>query len=186
MKGKQRIYRCNCTSCHKAGLLHVRVPSPPDDFLLLSPLDPLGEMTSQAKSDNSANISLSDYTCFDKQLHFLFCPECGGRCMTFAGPSERIEVDIDALGLPKVTVERLVSQFGGRSKIPAWRPSKEKWAVSGMDPICYLSINAFSFDADQDGLDLREWTEKKWVMYLDCLKLEGEPRYESPYPNGAY
>lgn len=71
---RQVFYRCNCTTCQKAGVLHMRLPSPPDDFLLLSPLDPLRE--------------LADYQCFEKRLHWLFCRTCGVRCFTFDGEGE--------------------------------------------------------------------------------------------------
>lgn len=33
----------------------------------------------------------------------------------------------------------------------------------------YLTVTGLTLDPGQDGLDLREWTEKKWVMYVDML-----------------
>ena len=50
---KRFIYRCNCGTCQKMGLLHIWPASPPDDFMLFSPLDPWKEM--------------SDYTCMEKK-----------------------------------------------------------------------------------------------------------------------
>jgi hypothetical protein len=35
-----RIYKCNCSTCHKAGYFHVRLKDAPNDFVLLSPIDP--------------------------------------------------------------------------------------------------------------------------------------------------
>ena len=153
----QRIYRCNCTTCQKAGLMHVRPASPPDDFLVLSPLDPLRE--------------LGDYLCFDRGLHFLFCKGCGVRCFTFAGEGELLEQE-GAISTP------------GEKRV-AWCPKRGQ--VEDVDS--YLSVNGYTIDAGQEGLDLREWTEKKWVLYLDCLTdlPDGpEPTYERPFPGGAY
>src|SRR5271167_2114931 len=53
-----RFYKCNCTVCHKMGIFHTRVPDPPEDFYLLSPLD---------------LSSLSDYQCAGKTIHWYFC-----------------------------------------------------------------------------------------------------------------
>lgn len=77
--GHQRMYRCNCTLCHKAGMMHVRLPTPAEDFLLLSPLDPLNE--------------LGDYQCSFGKIHFLFCKTCGVRCFSFDGEGVVDEVD---------------------------------------------------------------------------------------------
>ncbi|KAF2425736.1 hypothetical protein EJ08DRAFT_722668 [Tothia fuscella] len=50
-KSSVRIRKCNCSTCHKMSFFHVRVPNAPQDFMLLSPIDPMKE--------------LGDYTCFD-------------------------------------------------------------------------------------------------------------------------
>jgi len=163
---RQLFYRCNCTTCQKAGVLHMRLPSPPDDFLLLSPLDPLHE--------------LGDYQCFDKRLHWLFCRTCGVRCFTFTGEGEVMEKEV-----PSTTPETATAAVGGGRRTMVWSP-KRGWIE---DQSRYLSVNAYTLDAGQQGLDLREWTEKKWVMYLDCLSDgEGpmERTYERPFPGGAY
>ena len=39
--GTTPIYKCNCTLCAKMGLFHTRPINPPQDFLLLSPLNPM-------------------------------------------------------------------------------------------------------------------------------------------------
>ncbi|KAK0611675.1 hypothetical protein B0T14DRAFT_607725 [Immersiella caudata] len=152
---RQMIYRCNCTTCQKTGLLHVRLPSPPDDFLLLSPLDPLRE--------------LGDYQCFDKLIHFLFCRACGVRCFSFMGEWELNEKE----------VKDPVSGEVGVRKV--WSP-KKGWVE---DMTRYMSVNAQTLDAGQQGLDLREWTEKKWVMYLDCLE-EKEDDGASSFDTATY
>ncbi|TQS33182.1 hypothetical protein Golomagni_06481 [Golovinomyces magnicellulatus] len=78
--GTQRIYRCNCTTCHKMGQFHIRPQSPTDDFLLLSPLDP---------------FTLGDYITGDKVLHFFFCKQCGVRPFIFAGDGEVVDSEVD-------------------------------------------------------------------------------------------
>lgn len=135
--------------------MHIRLPSSPDDFLLLSPLDPLSD--------------LGDYLCFERQLHFLFCKGCGVRCFTFMGEGELVEKETGTSGETQTV----------------WCP-KQGWVEDGTR---YLSVNGYTLDAGQEGLDLREWTEKKWVMYLDCLTDEpvgSDTTYDRPFPGGAY
>jgi len=38
----------------------------------------------------------------------------------------------------------------------------------------------------QEGFDMREWTEKGWVIYLDVLKEVEEDRLEKPFEGGMY
>jgi hypothetical protein len=132
------------------GLFHVRTPDPAADFVLLSPLDPMKE--------------LSDYTCFDEYIHFLFCGKCGVRCFAFAGEGEVVERDID----------------GGKKKV--WKPA---------DGLCddvngYLSVNAQTLDAGQEGLELREWYDKRWVCYLDMLDEKEGHSFVRPYRGGTF
>ncbi|KAF6801065.1 hypothetical protein CSOJ01_12016 [Colletotrichum sojae] len=163
-RSQQDFYRCNCTTCHKAGFFHLRLQSSPDDFLLLRPLDPYKE--------------LGDYTVHSGDLHFLFCKTCGMRCLILMGEGEVEEVDLGALGVD--------SEPGKKTR--AWRPRKEGW-VEGKKFGSYLSVNGYSIDAGQ-GFDLREVTERKWVAYLDWLELHAEgsqgTRYDRPWEGGAY
>lgn len=173
-RGVQNFYRCNCTLCHKAGILHVRPLSPTDDFLLLAPSDPLS--------------GLGDYVVPGGRSHFLFCKGCGMRCISLRGPGENVSLDVEEAGLGGVADElRSAGAIGEDGKVAAWRPKKP--AKGSWDG--YLSINGYSLDAGQDGLDLREWMEKKWVLYLDLLEPEGEGSaaealYERPQAGGAY
>lgn len=161
----QTLYRCNCNACHKAGFLHTRLDSSPDDFLLLSPLDPFTE--------------LGDYQCDGRYLHFFFCRTCGGRCFIFMGEGEVVDIDLGALGVKN----------GGGGTVKAWRPKKEGWKEGKFDHGRYLSVNAYTLDPGQEGLDLREWYEKKWVGYIDDLRDpedKGGFSVERPYAGGAY
>jgi hypothetical protein len=166
-KGHQSFYRCNCTICHKSGFLHARVRSSPDDFLLLSPGDPYRD--------------LGDYQCDGGYLHFFYCKKCAVRCFIFMGQGETVEVDDDAV----------LSMLGSGDKtVTAWRPKKEGWQEGRLQHGCYLSVNALTIDPGQKSFDLREWTEKKWMLYLDVLRSgedgAGHPSYDRPHPGGSY
>ncbi|KAH6666076.1 hypothetical protein B0J14DRAFT_605257 [Halenospora varia] len=79
-----RIRKCNCSTCHKMGLFHVRLVDAPNDFLLLSPPNP-------------EQGGLNDYTCGDGEIHFYFCPKCGVRCFNFHGESEVRDAEVDGV-----------------------------------------------------------------------------------------
>lgn len=157
----QSLYRCNCTICHKTGFFHVRVDSSPDDFLLLSPNDPFTD--------------LGDYQCDSKFIHFFFCRTCGVRCFSFAGKGEHVAVDLGAIGV-------------GEGTVRAWRPKKDAWKEVRGDGGGYLSVNGQTLDSNQEGLDMREWYDKKWLYYFDLLEptAVGSITYDGPYKGGTY
>jgi hypothetical protein len=174
----QRFYRCNCTVCHKSGLFHIRLANAVSDFLLLSPLDP--------------NTEFGDYRCNMKIGQFFFCKTCGGRCLTFLGEGEVVDVDLKELGVGDEALKRLGVE--GDGKVKAWRPKEgvfnegtltEEDKERGMK-MSYLGINGFAVDAGQEGLELRELTEKKWVCYLNMLTEEPVHSYDGPRDGGAY
>lgn len=170
-RGVQRIYRCNCTVCHKSGFLHVRPASAFDDFLLLSPLDPLK--------------SLGDYVCNNETLHFLYCKTCAVRCFIFYGEGEVVDVSLpEAVALAGA---KSGSEEDGVS-VKAWRPKKVELNASIPHQGSYLSVNGHTIDAGQKNVDLREWVETKAVMYLDWLPSDGRlpPRCETPHVGGSY
>jgi hypothetical protein len=140
---------------------------------MLSPLDP--------------EESLGVYLCNSKRLSFMFCKTCGGRCITFHGQSEVVEVDVAGLGLDEAAIKRLGLE--GKESVKVWRPKKGRFAEGSEglkegEVYGYLSVNAYTLDA-QEGIDLAEWTEKKWVIYLDVLEQQGDS-YERPCKGGAY
>ncbi|KAH6605538.1 hypothetical protein Trco_004691 [Trichoderma cornu-damae] len=152
-RGVQRIYRCNCTVCHKSGFLHVRPASAFDDFFLLSPLDPLD--------------SLGDYLCNDETLHFLYCKTCAVQCLIFYGEGEIVHVR-----LPKEMASAGAESGSEAGSVSgkAWRPKKVDFTPGMPHQGSYLSVNGHTIDAGQQGFDLREWVEAKSIMYLDHLK----------------
>src|SRR5271156_3775110 len=77
-----RIYKCNCSTCHKMSFFHIRLIDSPRDFILLSPLNP-------------TTGGLKDYTCFAKNAHWYFCGTCGVRCFAVAGEGEIRGVEIE-------------------------------------------------------------------------------------------
>jgi hypothetical protein len=166
---RQRIYRCPCTVCVKMNYFHTRLFSAPDDFVLLAPLDPM-------------EGGLGDYTTNEHVLHFLYCKRCAVRCFVFSGPGEIVEVEEPEILRGKEWARDALTYVGSKDggadaseegknrMIKVWRPSKALWNPledSEDSPQCYLSVNAVTLDAGQEGLDLREWTEQKKVIYLD-------------------
>ncbi|KKO99982.1 hypothetical protein THAR02_07906 [Trichoderma harzianum] len=166
-RSHQEFYRCNCTACHKAGHFHMRLIWAPEDFMLLSPLDPMAE--------------LADYRCNSGGFHWPFCKTCGGKCFIFQGKGETAEVDLDEMGVK----DKDGSRMGKRT---IWRPKAEGWnEESGSG--CYLSVNGYTVDVAQEGFELGEFMTNGWVAYVDCLELNGperEPRYDKPYEGGAF
>ncbi|OAA71974.1 Mss4-like protein [Akanthomyces lecanii RCEF 1005] len=156
-----RVYRCNCKICHKSGFMHIRPPVPADDFALLSPAD-------------DPFASLGDYQCHDRQLHFLFCRGCGVRCFIFMGDGH--------------VVDAQPGEFGLVAGQEVWRPKGQQAGANAWRTGCYLSVNAHTIDAGQEGFDMREWVENESVMYYDFLTDE-EPKpgqYGKPHPGGCY
>lgn len=61
-------------------------------------------------------------------------------------------------------------------KADGWQEEKEHW----------FRINALTLDAKQEGLDLREWKEKKWIQYVDSLDETYAFDYDRPFLGGTY
>ncbi|CZT15089.1 uncharacterized protein RCC_00989 [Ramularia collo-cygni] len=161
-----RIYKCNCSTCVKLGMFHLRLEDSPRDFLVLSPLN---------FEDPGV---LGDYRTFAGEYHWYFCNECGVRCFAFAGADgkggrggEVIEIDMEAVG------------DGGKKTIKVWRPLRKGW-VEGK--VGYLSINATTLEQDQEGLDLRDWAEKGYIYYIDCKERVESDQYGRPHAGGIY
>jgi hypothetical protein len=162
----QLIRRCNCTSCHKLGFLHVRLADAPRDFALLSPADPFAELANYVSPGGN---------------NMFFCPRCGVRCFFIHGPSETAERDLaaDGVDLEKAQVDPGKKAFW-RPMADGWKEEEEHW----------FRVNAMTLEAGQEGLDLREWTEKKWVQYVNMLDDYAQPgnraSYENPFEGGCY
>ncbi|OAA60097.1 DUF636 domain-containing protein [Cordyceps fumosorosea ARSEF 2679] len=157
--GQQRFQRCNCTTCHKMGLFHVKPASAARDFLLLRPLDPYA--------------ALGDYLTDDKEIRFFFCRTCGVRCFSTNATGEVVGVeDAAALGLP--------------ARTRAWRAVEGSGAP---EYGTFVSVNGHTVDADQTEFDMRELTEKRCVRYLDTFSEhgKGQPgRWDRPHDHGCY
>ena len=166
-----RMYRCNCSICHKSGHLHLRLVDPHNDFILHSPLS-LAE--------------LGDYQCNDKIAHFYFCKTCGVRPFIYAGKTgfATEKVDLDAWKGGKWSDEEAEKAQDGAAG--AGELTEVLRHGKGDTPSNdYLSINAVTLDGGQEGLDLREWHEKNWMFYgnrLDGFAL----RFGTPYLGGIY
>jgi hypothetical protein len=160
------IYKCNCSTCHKMGYFHLRFPDAPNDFLLLSPL--IG-------TESAAEV-LGDYRCNAGVTSWYFCKTCGVRTLALRGEGEIVDVDVNAFMGKEPTGETQ----------KAWKPKKEGWSESPKNRTSYLSINAVTLDQLDDAVDLREWTERNWIAYVDSKHRKGEMRIGQPHPGGMY
>ncbi|KAH8589258.1 hypothetical protein B0O99DRAFT_523583 [Bisporella sp. PMI_857] len=172
-----RIYKCNCTTCQKMGIFHIRVPQATEDFALLSPI-----------AKDAAPGGLLDYKCFEGQTHWYFCSRCGVRCFSFMGEGHITTRAIPDPSTSSTSTASTAAPAPATHEQKIWAPSLclsgDNWQESsGLR--CYLSVNATTLDARQEGLDLREWHEKGWIQYLDCLEEVGEDT-DVPYPGGMY
>jgi hypothetical protein len=165
----QMIRKCNCTTCHKTSFFHLRVDDAPRDFALLSPLNPMKE--------------LSNYSIKPGGAQWLFCPTCGVRCILLHGPEnigQVVEYDLAAKGVDL----KLAKIEGDGAAVKVWVPNPDIWHE---EKTCALRVNAFSLEARQVGLDLREWTEKNWIEYTAILDNDVNSRsYEKPFEGGTY
>lgn len=157
----QCFFRCNCTTCHKSGALHIK-PGHTTDFMLLSPLDPFTEM--------------GDYLTNDAEIHFFFCKVCGVRCFSLYGNSETAEVDLAELGVAGYEAGKLTQ---------VWRATGGE---AGTRVLANgLTIDA---GQEGLGFDLRVLTEKKQVKYVDTLPEKVEDslpgRWDRPHHGGCY
>jgi hypothetical protein len=174
------IYKCNCTTCHKMGLFHWRFNDSPAQFALLTPVDDKG----MVMEDQAGGVAgLRNYQCFQKRNNWWFCGTCGVRCFTSEGQFEVAEIPLPAGVLQGMEGLHVVGDEGETKVVRVWRPKKEGWDVPPRS--CYLSVNATSLDAHQDGADLRELHEKGWLLYLDFLS-EVKQAGIKPYAGGLY
>jgi hypothetical protein len=174
----QAIYRCNCTTCHKMGIFHLRLKDAPGDFVVLSPLKADGSGL-QMEQFGDAQRGLRTYRCMKKTQDWYFCGECGVRCFTLRGDCESAIVKLPA---SLVRGKDLDSKDMEDIEVPVWRPKSEGWKESSP---CYLSINATSLDAGQEGLDLRQWHANGWVAYFEYWKETCKSANE-PFEGGFY
>ncbi|TGO11363.1 hypothetical protein BTUL_0111g00130 [Botrytis tulipae] len=178
-----RLRKCNCTTCHKMGLFHIRLPDSPNDFMLLSPTGMPHEQ------GGWQDQGMKNYQCFDKELDWWFCGICGVRPfatgLNFQNGETR-KVNLKELGVTEVNGEEV-----GEGEREVWMCPKEgevdgkptEW-IEGKTG--YLSVNAIALEAGQEGCDLREWHEKGWISYLDTLDLKEENRLGRPWRGGMY
>jgi hypothetical protein len=152
------------------GIFHLRVPSAPDDFLLLSPLNP-----------EASDSGVTSYLCNAKKSSWYFCSTCGVRCFTIRGDSENAEVEVPSGVLHAVGVD---TKEEGETKVKVWRPAKEGWK-EGRGGTSYFSLNATTLNEGQEGLDLRAFHDNGWIGYVDSLHRTGGESLK-PHPGGMY
>ncbi|EGE00177.1 hypothetical protein TESG_07497 [Trichophyton tonsurans CBS 112818] len=174
------FYKCNCTACLKFGLFHMRLPRAPQDFLLLSPLQPENDLTA--------------YKILEEGSTWYFCPTCGVRCFSFGGKGRAKEVDVeewatkpadttDLKAGAAATAAAAGDEVPKKVKTKAWTIDEDGWD-EGLRS-CYLSVNAQTLEPE-DGLDLREIVDKKWLGYLDYREMKEKQRFDRPHVGGSW
>ena len=162
-----RIRKCNCSSCHKTGFFNVRLKDSPNDFLLLSPLNP-------------HDGGLSNYKCSDKIVDWFFCGNCGVRCFCLWGEGEVVHIDL----------EKWLGKESEGKKTKVWKPRVQNWREGSAEweegKNAYLAVNAMSIEPGQEGFNLKEWHEQGWINYLDCKYEKEDNRYREPHEGGCY
>ncbi|KAF2258200.1 hypothetical protein CC78DRAFT_622016 [Lojkania enalia] len=156
-----RVYKCNCTTCHKMAMFHCRVANPATDFILTSP---------------SAIEEMGEYRTAEKVIGWYFCKNCGVRVFGVGGGWVQREIDGGEWGE--------AADEGVRKTVWATEEGPLiKRVFDGKEiemPLHYVSVNAVTLE----GVDLREWHEKGWMFYVD-RRFDSKPgfRWEGPYEN---
>jgi len=157
-------------------LLHLRLQSSPDDFVVLKPVDP--------KTPDDEGSGVSSYMCNSAVSKWYFCSTCGVRTFAIRGEKVTEEVELPTELLQRAGVVGKDTK-GEMSRVKVWRCRREGWNEWGSGLTGYLSVNAVTLDVGQKGLDLRKWSEWGVIEYGDGLERKGgwQP---VPYEGGMY
>ncbi|KAH7371163.1 hypothetical protein BKA66DRAFT_470313 [Pyrenochaeta sp. MPI-SDFR-AT-0127] len=165
-----RIYKCNCTTCHKMGYFHCRPINPSDDFILTSPasIDELGE-----------------YRAFTKKQGWYFCKNCGVRIVGLAGEWQQVDLDVEHWAGTKEVEDK--TKFQKVWKTVGTTRTIEKDGKEETEPYHYLSVNAVTLEPGGE-IDLRKWHENGWIAYVENrVEMEGSNvRLGEPFEGGMY
>jgi hypothetical protein len=169
----QTCYRCNCATCTKLSIWHLRLADSPGDFYVFAPAPT--EAGAAAEGPVAAG-GWSVYRCERKVNQWIFCKTCGARPFAFRGEWGAPQ---PLGGAPAEVREAAAAaaKSDGR-EVMAWSPRREGWS-EGRGLSSYLSVNMTSVDALQEGFDLRDFANFKWILYYDLL---GSNRQEGDAP----
>lgn len=181
-----RIYKCNCTICHKAGIFHIRTLDPANDFFVISPKNPMEE-----------GSGLKSYIPKGMTGTWHFCEHCGIRGFSLRGTGYNDEVDLPTALLQRLysrtlngTTGEITAKNGEMTRVSVWRPKKDWHELKDEDEdgkgTDYLSINGATLDAHNDNFDLRQLHENGYVAYVQTLEMEGMDYQNTPYFGGMY
>jgi hypothetical protein len=151
-------------------IFHLRLASAPDDFLLLSPLNP-----------QASDSGMKGYLCNAQKSSWYFCSTCGVRCFTIRGDTENAEVGLASEVLRNLGLE---AKEEGDTQVKVWRPAKEGWQEK-RGGTSYFSLNATTLNEGQEGLDLRAFHENGWIGYVDSLDRTAADSMK-PHRGGMY
>jgi hypothetical protein len=167
-----RIYKRNCSTCHKLGFFHCRPVDAANDFILTSP---------------STIEELGDYRAFAGKTGLYFCKSCGVRPFGLGGGWKQVELNVDEWagkdGAEGKMQKVWMTEPKGEITLPHGPGGKEVTL-----PLHYLSVNATTLEVGEGGVDLKEWHEKGWIFYVENREGKNGPkqRFKEPHPPGMY
>lgn len=163
-----RIYKCNCTTCQKMGMFHLRPINPTEDYILTSP----------------ATIEeLGDYRCYAKKHGWYFCKTCGVRIVGLGGSWEQVELDVKKWAGTKEEGDEEKLQKVWKTKGDSLTTEMQGKEVTRP---YYLSVNAVTLEPSED-IDWRKWHEKGWIFYVENLRDDGAKwKISEPHAGGMY
>ncbi|CAI6229676.1 unnamed protein product [Periconia digitata] len=159
-----RIYKCNCTTCHKLGMFHARPGDPANDFIVLSPSSP--------------TENLGVYNAFGGSNNWYFCRNCGAQL--FGVGAKWVSEELD--------VGKWAGDVNGDGKTQTvWKTSALNILDPTGKPAHYVSVNSITVE----GVDLIDWHDKGYIAYLNGRNRETENmretvRFRKPHPEGCY
>ncbi|KAK7182329.1 hypothetical protein PSPO01_11563 [Paraphaeosphaeria sporulosa] len=159
-----RIYKCNCSTCHKMGMFHCRPNDLANDFIVTSP----------AKIED-----VGEYRCFSEQIGWYFCKRCGVR--TFGMGGEWVSEEID--------VAKWSGKENGSGELQkVLKTTPVSGGATGYDGkrLHYVSVNGTTLD----DIDLIDVHDQGWMYYVENKhKKDGENpqmRFKEPFKGGCY
>jgi hypothetical protein len=186
----QVTYKCNCTTCTKLSVWHLRLADAPAEFYVLAAPPPAagGEAEAAKAGGPVAAGGWGVYLCGPRRVNqWVFCRGCGARPFAFRGEwslREPGEAPVEVRDAAAAAVAGRGVGGGEEKKVAIWSPKSEGWN-EGRGKTSYLSINMTSVDANQPGFDMRDFTRFKWIRYYEILA-DTRQEADEPFDGGMF
>jgi hypothetical protein len=101
------------------------------------------------------------------------------------GEGEVVEREVSEVKIPGRMEEgrEITEKVVGGKTARVWMP---KEGTKDGEGGTILSVNAYTLEAKQEGLDLRECHEKGVICYWDCLDEKEDDSFDRPHAGGTY